>query len=60
MSQFTDQQKKIFLIAGLVDIAIAIVLIGVIIGRENSSLPVVVPMLLIIPGIILVVLANKK
>jgi hypothetical protein len=60
MSQFTDQQKKIFLIAGLVDIAIAIILIGVIIGRENSSLPVVVPMLLIIPGIILVVLANKK
>jgi hypothetical protein len=60
MSQFTDQQKKIFLIAGLVDIAIAIVLIGVIIGRENSGLPVVVPMLLIIPGIILVVLANKK
>ncbi len=60
MSQFTNQQKKIFLIAGLVDIAIAIVLIGVIIGRENSSLPVAVPLLLMIPGIILVFLANKK
>lgn len=60
MSQFTNQQKKIFLIAGLVDIAIAIILIGVIIGRENSSLPVAVPVLLMIPGIILVFLANKK
>lgn len=60
MSQFTNQQKKIFLIAGLVDIAIAIILIGVIIGRENSSLPVAVPVLLMIPGIILVLLANRK
>ncbi len=60
MSQFTDQQKKIFFIAGLIDIAIAIILIGVIIGRENSSLPVAVPLLLIVPGIILVVLSNKK
>lgn len=60
MSQFTKKQKKIFLIAGLIDIAVAIVLIGVIIGRENSSLPVTVPLLLIIPGVILVFLANKK
>lgn len=60
MSQLTNQQKKILLIAGLIDIAVAIVLIGVIIGRENSSLPVAVPILLIVPGIILVVLANKK
>ncbi len=60
MSQFTDQQRKIFFIAGLIDIAIAIILIGVIIGRENSSLPVAVPLLLIVPGIILVVLSNKK
>lgn len=60
MSQFTNQQKKMFLIAGLIDIAIAIIIIGVIIGRENSSLPVAVPILLMIPGIILVLLANKK
>lgn len=60
MSQFTNQQKKIFLIAGLIDIAVAIVLIGVIIGRENSSLPVAVPLLLIVPGVILIFLANKK
>lgn len=60
MSQFTDRQKKIFLIAGLFDIAVAIVLLGVIIGRGNSSLPVAVPMLLIIPGIVLIILANKK
>lgn len=59
MSQFTDQQRKIFFIAGLIDIAIAIILIGVIIGRENSSLPVILPLLLIIPGIILVVLSKK-
>lgn len=60
MSQFTNQQKKLLLIAGLIDIAIAIIIIGVIIGRENSSLPVAVPILLMIPGIILVLLANKK
>ncbi len=51
MSQFTDTQKKIFVTAGLSDIAIAIVLIAVIIGRENLSLPVAVPVLLMIPGI---------
>lgn len=56
----TESQKKILLIAGLSDIALAIVLIGVIIGRENSGLPVAVPLLLIIPGIILVFLGLKK
>ncbi len=60
MSRFTDQQRKIFLIAGLADIALAIVLIGIIIGRWTSSLPLAVPILLIVPGIVLVTLANKK
>lgn len=60
MSQFTENQRKIFLVAGIADLIIAIVVIGITIGRENSNFPIAVPVLLIVPGIILIILANKK
>lgn len=60
MKQFTDTQKKIFLAAGILDIVAALVIIGITIGRENSDFPLAIPILLLIPGIILILLAVKK
>ncbi len=60
MGQFTDTQKKIFLAAGILDIVAVIIILGITIGRENSNFPIAIPILLLIPGIILTLLALKK
>lgn len=60
MNQFTETQKKIFLYAGIFDLLAAVIILGIAIGRENSNFPLVIPILLLIPGIILIWMGVKK
>ena len=59
MAHFTASQKKLFMIVGLTDLAIALVILGVILAGK-SNLPVFIPILLLIPAIILTMLGLKK